>query len=105
MGQESMRKKKPPERLRPRGAEDTGLFRERLDATPSWAEQISLGGVTRLFSEAAASSSLGRSGLRGPQEGGRLAASLPRADPSTRGSKGCGCPWPRIFQGRPGCRM
>jgi len=26
-------KKKPPERLRPRGAEDTTLFRERLDGS------------------------------------------------------------------------
>lgn len=34
LGGQWERKKKPPERLRPRGAGDTVLFRERLDGAP-----------------------------------------------------------------------
>ena len=71
MEREPSRKKKPPERLRPRGAEDTILFRERLDGAPSLAEQIGrFVGEPVIFRSRRLERPCGRTVLRGPQEGG-----------------------------------
>jgi hypothetical protein len=72
--------KKPPERLRPRGAEDTTLFRERLDAPRSRGLSRRVGRTPVCPKRAAHVHVSGRS-LRGPQE--NVVAAFPGADPST----------------------
>ncbi len=91
------RKKKPPERLCPRGAEDTIHFRERLD-TGRAAGRRPAAGVLVYPKRAAYIHASGQS-LRGPQEGRRR--DLPRCRPIhvdyRVSSSGC---FPAAFPGR-----
>ena len=69
--------KKPPERLCPRGAEDTILFRERLDARRVAGRRPAAGVL--LYPKRAAYVHASGQSLRGPQEGRRR--DLPRCRP------------------------